>query len=496
MEYSQIEVIDLFAGAGGVTEGIEQAQFNGQKIARVLAALNHDPIALGSHAENHKGVKHFVEDIRGFDVTRLPKFSPGAIGILWASLECTNHSNAKGGLPRDADSRSLANDLFPYINFLKPDYIIIENVREFMAWGPVDKRGKPISRKKGLDYLAWRNNVCSYGYSYKRKLINAADLGAYTSRIRYFGIFAKDGLPIAFPMPTHSKQKKNMIADCAPWKPVKDVLDLEDEGESIFTRETPLVERTLNRILSGLRRYVKPGVSNFLHSYYGSGKNYRSISEPAGTITTKDRMGLVKVHWLDKRYNGSHNHQPINTPAGSITTNPKLAQMTASFIMATNFSNEPTALTEPIGTITANRKWHYLVNPQYSNPPTSVEKPCFTLIARMDKKPPILITTEAGELAIEVLPEDSDTMREIKKFMAGNGIVDIKMRMLNIAELKRITGLPEDYVLLGAKGLQKKFIGNAVPPVMSQRIVETLFREYHGAENKYDELPLFEQATG
>ena len=38
-------------------------------------------------------------------------------------------------------------------------------------------------------------------------------------------------------------------------------------------------------------------------------------------------------------------------------------------------------------TITANRKWHYLMNPQYSSPGGSVDKPCFTLIARMDKMP-------------------------------------------------------------------------------------------------------------
>ena len=53
-------------------------------------------------------------------------------------------------------------------------------------------------------------------------------------------------------------------------------------------------------------------------------------------------------------------------------------------------------------------------------------------------------------------------MVKIKEFMAMYGIVDIKMRMLQLMELKRIQGFPEDYVLSGTQTEQKKQIGNAV----------------------------------
>ena len=53
-------------------------------------------------------------------------------------------------------------------------------------------------------------------------------------------------------------------------------------------------------------------------------------------------------------------------------------------------------------------------------------------------------------------------------------IVDIKMRMLNVPELKRIQGFPEDYYLAGNQASQKKFIGNAVVPVIPQRWCEAL----------------------
>src|SRR5690606_10890570 len=105
----------------------------------------------------------------------------------------------------------------------------------------------------------------------------------------------------------------------------------------------------------------------------------------------------------------------------------------------------------------------------------SVEDPCFTLIARMDKRPPHMVTCEHGRAYIVIQKEDSETMQKIKLFMAAHGIVDIKMRMLNIGELKRITGLPTGYVLYGSKSDQKKFIGNAVPTYTVKAMVEAYY---------------------
>lgn len=158
--------------------------------------------------------------------------------VLWASLECTNFSRAKGGQPRDADSRTLAEHLFRYIEALTPDYIQIENVEEFMSWGDLDENGKPISRDKGRLYTTWVDNVKAYGYKFDHRILNAADYGAYTSRKRFFGIFAKPYLPIVWPKPTHSKTGGgDLFGSLAKWKPVKEVLDFADEGESIFNRK-------------------------------------------------------------------------------------------------------------------------------------------------------------------------------------------------------------------------------------------------------------------
>lgn len=587
----KLVVIDLFCGAGGMTEGIEKATDDkGNKIAKVIACINHDDLAIQSHKANHSDCLHFVEDIRKTNleelnnkVKEIRRRYPNAKLKLHASLECTHFSNAKGGDSRDEDSRSLAIYLYDYIDVLQPDIISIENVREFMSWGEMGQRtrtkqGKteyqiilnrrkswhqlpykgnealyeqeeikpalyPIHKKKGLYYMNWVENIKKRGYDFDFRILNCADFGAYTSRIRYFAFFIKKdcGWKIDFPKPTHAKSPEKHDAggmfdgvsdklNLKKWKPVRDVLELDNEGNSIFQRKKALSERTLERIYAGLLKYVgggnklvdafiskyysgspmsknvsieepahtitthdhhsliqpcwlvkflsnnaKTGINkgasienpsptittqariaiahcNFLSTYYKNGSNY-STDNPAPTVTTKDRICKVTVKpmdkaWLDKQYgSGEHNHQSINEPSGAITTTPKLNLVSSQFLM----------------------------NPQFKNNGSSIEDPCFTLIARMDKKPPYLISTEEG-IGIEIYDTDSDTTKKIKAFMAMYGIYDIKMRMLNVNELKSITGFPKDYILKGNQAHQKKFIGNAVPVLMAQRLTEHLIK--------------------
>lgn len=545
--------IDLFCGAGGTSTGVEKARLENEQCAKVIACVNHDANAIASHAANHPDALHFTEDIRKLElspmVEHLAKCKaqyPDAYIVLWASLECTNFSKAKGGQPRDADSRTLAEHLFRYIEAIEPDYIQIENVEEFMSWGDMDENGKPISMDKGRLYQKWVRNVKKYGFDFDYRVLNAADYGAYTTRKRFFGIFAKKGLPITFPEPTHCKNgRKDMFSSLERWKPVKEVLDFSDEGETIF-RAKPLAEKTLERIYAGLVKFVAggkdaflvkynsmsstgkynaPGVDEpcpvvatqnrlgvaqvcflskqfsghpesknisveepagtitckdhhaFVSAHYGNGFN-RSVNEPSATVTTKDILSLVTPRFIANEYSGGGQHTSIDNICPAILTNPKQKLITCKpWIMNTNFSNVGSSIEEPAQTITANRKWHYLMNPQFNSAGRSVDNPCFTLIARMDKMPPYLVVTETGHVAVEIYDTDSPMTRKIKEFMALYGIVDIKMRMLRIPELKKIMGFPEDYMLIGTQADQKKFIGNAVEVNMARVLCEALARK-------------------
>jgi DNA (cytosine-5)-methyltransferase 1 len=522
--------IDLFCGAGGTSTGVEYAQLNGEKCAKVIACVNHDPNAILSHQANHPDTLHFTEDIRTLNLTplvdHLQKMKvqyPDALVVLWASLECTNFSRAKGGQPRDADSRTLAEHLFRYIEAIRPNWIQIENVEEFMMWGELDENGKPVSKDQGSDYLRWVRKVQSYGYNFDWRILNAADFGAYTSRKRFFGQFAQKGLPIAFPIPTYAKNgdEGGLFSVYHKWKPVREVLDFSDEGESIFGRKKPLCEKTLERIYAGLIKFVagmsQKDFSAFIVKYnsMNRGGHYTapSIDEPCPTVACQNRLGIAQVSFLSKYYGGKDHNESIDLPAGTVTTKDHHALVGAEF-MSQYYGNgfntsvddpaptvttkdrislvrcfidnqygngTPSSVTQPCPTIPTNPKQsivkckQFLTNPySFKSNGGSVDKPCFTLIARMDKMPPYLVCTEQGEVGIAIYEDDSPMTRKVKEFMAIYRIIDIKMRMLKVSELKKIMGFPENYILVGTQSEQKKFIGNAVEVNMSRVLCEAL----------------------
>lgn len=411
---------DLFCGGGGVTSGVEEAEVFNNKAAKVITCVNHDANAIRSHEANHPHCKHYTEDIRTLDLTDLTErlcqarqLYPRAKMAMWASVECINFSKAKGGLPKNADSRTLADHLDRYVVAEMVnggyDYIFVENVEEFMSWGPLDAKGKPISKLKGIDYLKWVEYIKSFGFNYEYRILNAADYGAYTSRKRYFGVFYRPNLPLIWPIATHAKKP---VAGLQKWKPVREVLDLHLMGENIFERERgTLAEATLERIYEGLNKHL-PETHNpaFLDYYYGHGYS-SSLDNPSGTLTTKDRINLV----------------------------------------------------------------HFLLFPQWGSKCShSIDKPSPVLPARMDKMCPYVIDAQLSPAPIEIKDGDSHFTKKIKEFMIEKGIAEVHMRGISIPEMLRITGFDENYILIGTIAERKKYIGNAVPVRLAQVIVESV----------------------
>ncbi|MGJ1443908.1 DNA cytosine methyltransferase [Sphingobacterium siyangense] len=523
-------VIDLFCGAGGTTIGFDKARNKwGKKMAIIACCVNHDHKAIRSHWENHPEVHHFEEDILILDLNPLVeivneyrRLYPWAKIVLWASLECTNFSKAKGGQARDADSRTLADHLDRYVKAIDPDYIQIENVVEFMSWGPLNKKGKPLSMKSGKDWLRWRKHINSFGYRDEWKQLNSADFGAYTSRNRLFGCFAKKDLPIVWPEPTHSKNgtgKQDLFGNgLLKWKPVKDLLDFKDEGKSIFGRKKPLVENSLKRIYAGLIKEVAGGKDAFLLQYNSGDNRIKSIDTACNTLTTENRFSLLQIDKLEKRqflikhfsgrpmnkiasidnpgptvltsgnisiataipynvafltkyYGNEKGAHSVNTACGTLTTDDRFALHQVCWLdkQYSGYHNHQ-SINQPAGSILRNDKHAlmttgFIYNPSHGGHTTSINTSCPTVIARQDKSPLYFIQyTIDSNVRIEIYEDDSETMIKIKEFMALYGIADIKMRMLKVMELKLIQGFPKDYVLYGNQSDQKKFIGNSVVP--------------------------------
>ena len=313
-------VVDNFAGGGGASTGIEMA------IGRsVDIAIDHDPAAIAMHRANHPHTEHYTEDVWKVDPVEACAGRP--VALAWFSPDCKHHSKAKGGKPVSKKIRGLAWVAVKWAKAVRPRVIMLENVEEFQDWGRLDERNRPDPRYKGETFRRFVRQLERLGYHVEHHLLRACDYGAPTIRKRFFLIARCDGKPIVWPEPTHAAPDsiEVQMGIKKPWIPVSEVLDFSLPCPSIFASGEeimeqygiravrPLSENTMKRIVRGLMKFVvnnpnpfivqvkHSGYSAFLVKYYGSGDNAVSCELPAPTITSRDRMGLVRVHIEDYR---------------------------------------------------------------------------------------------------------------------------------------------------------------------------------------------------
>ena len=125
-----ITSIDLFAGAGGASQGILEATGSSP-----ILAINHCPHAIEIHSINHPFALHLRQGVEQTDC--LAAVRGKHIDLAWFSPDCTHFSKAKGGKPLNLKIRSLAWEVPFWAESVRPDVICLENVPEFVTWGPL-----------------------------------------------------------------------------------------------------------------------------------------------------------------------------------------------------------------------------------------------------------------------------------------------------------------------------------------------------------------------
>lgn len=243
----QILCADLFCGGGGTSTGMIAA-FEKNGIDYELVGVNHWDKAIETNNLNHRG-RYYRDGVERVSPREL--VPGGRLHILCASPECTNHSKAKGKRPKDEQSRATAWDVLKWPQELYIDRIYIENVEEFLDWGPCDEEGYPVASMKGKTFRAYINAFKSLGYRVDWQMMNAADFGAPTCRRRLI-IQAVRGKSqkIRWPEPTHAKNPG--LFEEKPWRAAREVINKNLRGKSIFNRPAPMAANTLRRVYSGM----------------------------------------------------------------------------------------------------------------------------------------------------------------------------------------------------------------------------------------------------
>lgn len=501
-------IIDNFAGGGGTSTGLEAAFGRPVDIA-----INHDPKALAMHRINHPETKHYCESVWDIDPIAVTNNQP--VGLVWLSPDCKHFSKAKGGKPVEKKIRGLAWVALRWAAKTRPRVIMLENVEEFKTWGELDVNGKPCPVNKGRTFNSFVNALKRQGYSVDYRELRACDYGSPTIRKRFFLIARCDGLPIEWPDPTHGNPDSIQVrkGKLKPWRTAAECIDWSIQCPSIFTRSRPLAPATLQRIAGGLKKFVFDNPNPFIvndiapvltECANASNKRSMSINEPLRTICAQTKGGhhaliapFISTYYSQKKGEETRGFL-IEEPARTVTTENRFGLLSAflaknyTCVIGSNF-------TEPDHTITAKDQKSLVISHL-----SKMKKNC---IGQNVKEPMHAMTTvnqfaevrafltafygneKDGNSVIEPLRTipTRDRFGLVTVGQQQYQIVDIGFRMLQPVELFKAQGFPESYIF--EKGIdevgneirltkteQTRMVGNSVCPQLSQALVQANFK--------------------
>ena len=493
-------MVDLFAGGGGASTGIELA------VGRhVDIAVNHDPEAVSLHQANHPQTRHFVSDV--FEIDPRTVTAGQAVGLLWASPDCTFHSKARGGKPhRDRNKarrrRGLAWVVCRWAREVQPRVICLENVEEFAKWGPLDDEGRPCPERQGHTFRRWVAQLRNLGYAVEWRELRACDYGAPTIRKRLFVVARRDGQPIVWPEPTHAA-KPAKGSGLQPYRTAADCIDWSLDCPSIFERERPLADATLRRIAHGIKRYVieaaKPFVVRIGQTGHGDAGKTRATDEPLSTVTSKAEHCLAVPTLVQTGYGEREGQAPrvpgLDKPLGTAVGGQKHA-LVAAFLAKHYGGVVGSSLDASIGTVTSvdhhSLVTGHLAKLRGTSASADAAEPLHTISAggqhHAEVRALLLAyygTDQAAQLGAP-LPTVTTHDRFGLVTIAGQDyvIADIGMRMLQPRELYRAQGFPESYAIdhgadgrVLSKAAQVRMCGNSVCPPVAAALVRANYAE-------------------
>lgn len=193
--------IDLFCGAGGLTEGLRQAGY------KVIGGVELDPLACNAYRLNHKQVKVWEDDIRGLTGTTLMKalhLKSGELDLLAACPPCQGFSTmrTKNGTRFNRDPRNrLILDVLRIARSIRPKSIMIENVPGFI---------------KSRSYIIFCEGLRRLGYHVTWDILNAVDYGVPQRRRRLVLLASKNNTPEFAPKAAKHRTVREFIGHLVP----------------------------------------------------------------------------------------------------------------------------------------------------------------------------------------------------------------------------------------------------------------------------------------
>lgn len=362
MARREINTVDLFCGAGGATTGLELALSQLGYRHRGIA-INHWRVAVDTMHANHPDVdtkQMSIEEAVPADLV-----PGGRVDFLWASPSCTHHSRAKGGKPRSNQLRAQPELILTWLDQLFVRRLCVENVPEFVEWGPLSAEGRPIEARKGACFRAWIAALEARNYTVEWRTLNCADYGDATTRRRFFLQAVRKGCGrIVWPEPTHAENPEPSLfgPPLERWRGIRECLDLSDTGASIFNRDRPLAKNTLRRVFVGLRKYCGLDFQmDFLGADGPDEPRLRSVDEPVATQPAGNRTALVRSFLV--RFNRNGDAESIDKPISVVSAGGQHHTLASAFIVRNNRGCFAESADKPLSSQQAHTVHHAVCQP-------------------------------------------------------------------------------------------------------------------------------------
>lgn len=468
---------DIFCGAGGSSTGLVAAGYE------LKLAANHWQRAIETHAANHTDADHLCADINNYDMRRLPKTD-----ILWASPICTEISPAGGrkrkpvhgqigidlqeyGVVADAAwerTRATAYDVIRATEVHRYKAILCENVLEFVVdWELFDWW------RKGMEMLGYNSQIVSVSSAH---IGSDNNLPAPQWRDRIYIVFTRKDIPLPDLKPRPAAwctECGEQVAAVQAWRngrrvgkykmqydyrcpnsrcshalvepyvrPAASIIDWTNIGVRIGDRTEhglrPLAANTVKRIRAGLDLLGRQRMVLTVNHGGHDGRAFPADSAPLAARTVKIGDAVLVPA------GGTWNTSPTSTaePMRTRLANPKgfealltPPQADDSFIVTLRNHATSRPVTEPVDTVTAKGRHHWLVIPYRSgNQPKTTGEPLHSL------------TGKGTAALLEPTP----------------ALEDCHYRMIQPREQLLAQRFPDDYIVHGNKGEQTMQAGNAV----------------------------------
>ena len=278
-----LKIVDLFAGAGGLSFGFQMAG------CKLIGAIDFDKDCNLTYLKNHPNSKFLTKKMEGIDADDIQKLiGKNSIDIVIGGPPCQGFSISGKRISSDPRNQ-LYRHFFRIVDMINPKAVIIENVPGL----------KGLYGGKIFNDMLNECEKRSFNVSYK--VLSAEDYGVPQTRKRLFIVGLKNRV-YTFPNP---RSKKVTL-----WEAISDLPMLEDQIESNVYSKSPQnsYQKTMRKKSNTIQNHIATQhneKTKQIISLVPEGKNYKSLP--------KSLQNTRKVHIAWTRLDGSKPSYTIDT---------------------------------------------------------------------------------------------------------------------------------------------------------------------------------------